>query len=144
MHRSLGKTIGERRQALGFSRGELARKLGIQSSHVGYIETDQRRPSLPLLKQMARVLGLNPGELFFLCHPEARELCPGFDKSKQPAAEKDAWEQFFSDRGLLRRYKITTSELKLLKEISLLSAVSHPRDCLFILGAIRLTAEPYT
>lgn len=138
----LGKTIREQREALGWSQAELARRLGVQSSHVAYIETDQRKPSLLLLKRIAGVLGLDARELFVLCHPEAKYLYEEQGEAKQEAAvEKDPWQQFLANRTLLRRHKVTASELKLLKQVSLLADVSNPRDFLFILHTIRQATE---
>lgn len=144
MSSSFGRTIREQREALGFSRGDLAKKLGVQSSHLSYIENDQRRPSLGLLKRMARALELSPRQLFLLCHPEAREFCAEHGEEKRNSeTHTDPWREFFSNRVLLKRYKVTAPELKLLRQISLYSAVSHRRDCLFILSALRAIAEPY-
>ncbi len=143
MNKKLGRKIRERREALEMSQAELAKRIGVQASHVAYIEGDQRRPSLPLLKRMARVLGVDPRQLFFLSHPEAKYL---FEEDRQsaggPRTEKSTWRQFLANRALLKRHRVTPSELKLLEQVNLLADVSSARDFLFILNTIRQAAEP--
>lgn len=142
MKKTLGKTIRERRQALGLSQGDLAKKLGVQPSHVAYLESDQRRPSLRLLKRISCVLELDPRRLFVLCHPEARYLYAEDEAQERAGVAKSVWQQFLSNRTLLKRNRVTASELKLLEQVSLLSDVSNPRDFLFILNTVRQATEP--
>ncbi len=137
--KKLGNTIREGRTALGLSQQELAGKVGVQASYIAYIENDRRRPSLPVLRRIAQVLGLNPREMFFLSHPEARHLLE--EKQRRPARSKDeAWRQFRANAALLRRHNVTPAELKILKQVSMLSSVSSPRHSFFILNAIRQAA----
>lgn len=143
MNKKLGKEIREQRGALGISQAEFAKRIGVQASHVAYIENDQRRPSLPLLKRIARVLAVDPRQLFFLSHPEAKYLFEQDGHAKVARKnDKNPWRQFLSNRALLKRHRVTTSELKLLEQVSLLSDVSSARDFLFILNTIRQAAEP--
>ena len=74
MKKTLGKVLKERRALLRLTQRELALKLGVKPSHVAYLETNRRRPSLGLLSRMADVLGLPKESLFVLAHPEARSL----------------------------------------------------------------------
>lgn len=138
MTKKLGKSIREGRTALGLSQQELAKKVGVQASYIAYIENDRRRPSLPVLRRMAQVLSLNPREMFFLSHPEAKHLL----QEKPPAVKSkdEAWRQFRSNQILLKRYNVTAAELKMLKQVSLLSSVASPRHFFFILNAIRQAA----
>lgn len=143
MTKGIGKEIYERRRALGMSQGEFAKKIGVQASHVAYIEGGQRRPSIPLLKRMARVLDIDARRLFILSHPEAKYLFDeNGDEKRKRNAQKGPWEAFLSSRALLRRHRVTASELKLLKQVSLLSDVSSARDFLFILNTVRQAADP--
>lgn len=140
-NRKFGNTIREGRNALGLSQQELARKVGVQASYIAYIENDRRRPSLPVLRRIARVLSLNPREMFFLSHPEARHLL----EEKRPAAKSrskdEAWRQFRANHALLKRHNVTPAELRMLKQVSMLSSVSSPRHFFFILNAIRQAAD---
>ncbi len=137
--KKLGATIREARASLGLSQQELAAKVGVQASYIAYIENDHRRPSLPVLRRIAQTLGLNPREMFFLSHPEARHLLE--EKERGKARSKDeAWRQFRANEALLRRHKVTPAELKVLKQVSMLSTVSSPRHFFFILNAIRQAA----
>lgn len=143
MNKKLGKRIRGQREALRLSQTQLAKKLGVQASYVAYIENNQRRPSLPLVKRIARALGLDPREVFFLSHPEAKSLLGESERPKPAGSrETDPWRQFLSSRALLKQHRVTASELKVLKQVSLLSDVSSPRDFLFILNTLRQAAEP--
>jgi transcriptional regulator with XRE-family HTH domain len=59
------------------SRGELAEKVGVGLSQLGYIDSGGRRPSLSVLRRIADILGLSRSEAFSLCHPDARRLIGG-------------------------------------------------------------------
>ena len=118
---------------------DLGRLTGVKASHIAYIETGKRRPSLSLVGRIADALGLNRRELLFLCHPESRYLVGA---SANPAAAKptDSWKRFASNRPLLRRNHITRAELRLLKQVSLLEDVSSYQHFIFILNSIRQAA----
>ena len=144
--RSLGKILKDRRIEMGLTQRLLAEQVGIKASHIAYIESGRRRPSLPLLERMATALGLDRRELFLLAHPEAKGI---IDSGTQPRAELqtppstgDAWQQFVTDRALLARYNVTQRELKALKQLSLLGYVLTSREFLAILSLIRTTSEP--
>lgn len=132
----LGRLIRQQREAFRLTQRELALKLGVQASHVAYIEGGSRRPSLPLVRRLADTLGLNKQKLLLMTFPEARYLLP-----RQPAPSRadaeDAWRQFASDRRMLSRYSITPAELKVLRQVSLLGRVAPPRNLLFVLNTIR-------
>ncbi len=142
MNKQFGKKVREQRDAMGLSQTQLARKLGIQASYVAYIENNQRRPSLPLVKRIAHVLNLDPREMFFLSHPEAKDLVGEREQTKAQREEADPWRQFLANRALLKRHRITGPEIKMLKQVSLLTDVSSPRDFLFILNTLRQAADP--
>jgi transcriptional regulator with XRE-family HTH domain len=74
MKKTLGQVLKERRALLQLTQRELALKLGVKPSHVAYLETNSRRPSLGLLSRIADVLGLPKESLFALAHPEARSF----------------------------------------------------------------------
>ena len=48
----------------GLSRPQAARSLGVTATHVGYVESGQRAPSVGLLKRMADVYGVPMTTLF--------------------------------------------------------------------------------
>lgn len=143
MNKQFGKRVREQRDVLGISQTQLAKRLGVQASYVAYIENNQRRPSLPLVKRIANVLNLDPKEMFFLSHPEARSLVGEEEKPKARRPEEtDPWKQFLANRGLLKRHRVSANEIKMLKQVSLLTDVSSPRDFLFILNTLRQAADP--
>lgn len=87
--KSLGKILKERRTQLGLTQRALADQVAIKASHVAYIESGRRRPSLPLLERIATVLGLDRRELFVLAHPEAKGIIDSSSPTQARAAAHD-------------------------------------------------------
>jgi transcriptional regulator with XRE-family HTH domain len=145
MKKSLGKILKSRREALGLSQRELARKLGVKASHVGYLENGRRRPSLPLLGRLADTLGLDREPIFLLAHPEAKALLDSRDEPARVAARgrDQAWRTFTSDKRLQHKYGVTPKEMKLLASVNMHmpGKISSPLHFLFILNSIRQAAE---
>jgi transcriptional regulator with XRE-family HTH domain len=134
---TFGKVLKQARLSLGLSQQALARKLGVRSSHIGYLEQGRRRPSLTLLNALADTLGVNKERLFLLSHPEAKDLIKDSAVKRAPAKQSDAWQELLADKATLIRNNVTAKELKVLSHITLLGSVLKPRDYLFILNSIR-------
>jgi transcriptional regulator with XRE-family HTH domain len=139
--RTLGHVLKQRREALGYTQRELARKLGVKASHVAYLENGRRRPSLSLIARIANTLGLEKQDLFVLTHPEARTLIGAQRRPRAVRRGDQAWRDFASNHALHRRHQIKPRELKVLKNVNLLGRVSTPRQFLFILNSIRQAME---
>ncbi len=138
---TLGAVVKEARESLGLTQRGLAAEIGVKASHIAYIEGNRRRPSLPLLRKLALVLGLDRREMLFLSYPDAKFLIDYATRSEAAKRKKDAWEQFTSNRVMIKHYGITRGELNVLKQVSLLQHVSSPRHFLFVLNAIRQAGE---
>ena len=141
MKKTLGDVIKQRRAMLRWTQRELALRLGVKPSHVAYLETNRRRPSLALLSRLADVLDLPKESLFVLAHPEASSLV---GTPCKPAAREDhdqAWQEFAGNKGLLARHQIKPNELKVLAQVNLLGKIRAPRQFIFILNAIRQAVE---
>ncbi len=138
---ALGQVVKKQRTAMALSQRQLARQLGVQGSHIAYIEHGERKPSIPLLGRIADALGLDGGKLLFLLYPEAKTLLGACLRSKRPRPFDESWRQFVNNRALLRQHGITRPELKILKQVSLLRRVSSPRHFLFVLNSIRQAGE---
>ena len=52
------------RDVMGWSQGELARRLGVSRQTINAVETDKYDPSLPLALRMARLFGVTVPDLF--------------------------------------------------------------------------------
>ena len=137
---NLGPVIKDARTALRLTQRELAAEVGVKASHIAYIENNQRKPSLGLLKRLAETLGLEPRKVLFLAHPEARYLTGPGTRAGATGA-RTSWKRFSSNRVLLRRHNVTRPELKILKQVSVMENVSDPRNYLFILNSIRLAGD---
>ena len=71
-----------------------------------------------------------------MTYPEARYLIATPPKPA-PGEPDAAWRQFAGNRKVLTQHSITSAELKILREVSLLGKVAAPRNLLFVLNAIR-------
>jgi transcriptional regulator with XRE-family HTH domain len=112
---TLGAVIKEARGSLALTQRGLAAAVGVKASHIAYIEGNQRRPGLPLLRKLAQVLALDRRELLFLLYPDAQFMIDGAARSGAASRGKNAWKEFTSNRVLLRRRGVTPGELKVLK-----------------------------
>jgi transcriptional regulator with XRE-family HTH domain len=141
MKKTLGKVLKDRRALLQLTQRELALKLGVKPSHIAYLETNRRRPSLGLLSRIADVLDLPKESLFVLAHPEASALV-GTPRNAAPGQKQDqAWQEFTGNEALLARHQVKPRELKVLSQVNLLGKITAPRQFVFILNAIRQAVE---
>jgi transcriptional regulator with XRE-family HTH domain len=128
----LGEVIKARREAIGFSQRKLARAVGVEGSHIAFIEAGRRRPSLPVLFRLSRILELDLQQLFLLLHPDAASLLP----SSQPEIgnRQTVWRRFIAGAA---RYSVTPDEIKVLRQVSLLGKITSPKSYRSILNSIR-------
>ena len=132
----LGELVRTHRQALGLTQRLLAQKLGIEASHVAFIETGRRKPSLKLIARLADILGIDRQKLLILAHPEAKKFVPEV-KPETPRNAPPSWQRFVKNRQLLARYNITDRELRALENVSSLGTVHSAKEFLAILTLIR-------
>jgi transcriptional regulator with XRE-family HTH domain len=130
---TLGMILLRRRRQLELTQQEIARRIGVRSNYIGYLERDLRRPSTGVLAKLGKALDLDREELFFLAHPQVRS----FIHTEAPDPAESVWDRFRTNKRLHTRHGITKAELKALQHLSALGAVRSSRDYLFILQAIR-------
>jgi transcriptional regulator with XRE-family HTH domain len=58
-----GKRVRELRKERGLSQVELAAKVGIDRSYMGFLERGERNPSLEVIAKIAEALNVTPDEL---------------------------------------------------------------------------------
>jgi transcriptional regulator with XRE-family HTH domain len=58
------KEVRRRREALGLTLDELAKRSGLTPNYIGTIENELRDPSLSTARNLAKGLGVSLGELF--------------------------------------------------------------------------------
>lgn len=58
-----GKRVREIRKERGLSQVELAAKVGIDRSYMGFLERGERNPSLEVIAKIAEALSVTPDEL---------------------------------------------------------------------------------
>jgi transcriptional regulator with XRE-family HTH domain len=132
----LGEFLRARREALGLTQRSLAQKLGVEGSHIAFIESERRKPSLKLIARIADTLGLDRQEVLLLAHPEARDLLsqPESEPRQKPLL---SWQRFIKNSALLARYHVTKPELQVLEHLSLLGTAISAKEFLAILTLIR-------
>jgi len=130
----LGEVVRSHREGLGLTQRSLAQS--VQASHVAFIESGRRKPSLKLVARLADTLGLDRQTLLVLAHPEARALV-GEAKAETPGKTAPSWQRFIKSRELLTRYHVTDRELRALEHLSLLGTVHSAKEFLAILTLIR-------
>jgi transcriptional regulator with XRE-family HTH domain len=132
----LGEFLKTRREALGLTQRALAQKLGVEASHVAFIESGRRKPSLKLVARLADTLGLDRQEVLVLAHPEAKALLTT-NQPESPKKSTPSWQRFIKDHALLARYHVTKRELQVLEHLSLLGTALTAKEFLAILTLIR-------
>jgi len=131
-----GEMVKSYREGLGLTQRALAQQLGVEASHVAFMESGHRKPSLKLVGRLADTLGLDRQNLLILAHPEAKELVAEAKPEKMPKTSP-SWQRFIKNRELLNRYKVTDRELRTLEHLSLLGTVVSAKEFLAILTLIR-------
>jgi transcriptional regulator with XRE-family HTH domain len=132
----LGELVRSRREGLSLTQRSLAQKLGVEASHVAFIESGRRKPSLKLVARLADILGLDRQSLLIVAHPEAKELIAEAKQEKQRKGSP-SWRRFIENQELLTRYNVTHRELGALEDLSFLGTVRSPKEFLTILTLIR-------
>lgn len=133
---SLGELLKRRRHDLDLTQRELADKLRVRASHIAYLESGKRKPSLNLMARLAATLDVSRQQLFVLAHPEAASMI----NQSAPALQRpvDAWRQSpVIDREFLKRHKVTGREMRAFKQLSLLGYVLSRHQFLAVLTMIR-------
>jgi transcriptional regulator with XRE-family HTH domain len=129
--------IRERREAIGISQRELAHRVGVEGSHIAFIEAGRRRPSIAVLFRLAENLDLNVKELFLLLHPDAAILIA--PQGTQRIENREAvWRRFVA---VASRYSVTQAELAVLRKVYTLGRISSPNSYRTILNSIRQAFE---
>lgn len=60
----MNNRLKELREAMGWSQGELARRLGVSRQTINAVETDKYDPSLPLALRIAKLFAVQVPEVF--------------------------------------------------------------------------------
>ena len=139
---ALGQLIKQKRKELALTQRELAKKLGVEASHVAYLEGGKRNPSLSLMARLEDVLGVSRQEIFLLTHPEAASVVNANHRRPQPAPRAYDWRRLVTDRAFVKRHRITPRELRAFKELSLLGYILSRHQLLAILTMIREPQDP--
>jgi DNA-binding XRE family transcriptional regulator len=132
----LGDLVRSYREGLSLTQRALAQQLGVEASHIAFIESGRRKPSLKLAARLADTLRLDRQHVLILAHPEAKEFIVEA-KPEQKRKTSRSWQRFIENRELLNRYNVTDRELRMLEQLSLLGTVVSAKAFLAILTLIR-------
>jgi transcriptional regulator with XRE-family HTH domain len=132
---TLGPLIKQKRQDLGLTQRALAKELGVKASHVAYLETGKRKPSLTLMARLEGALGVSRQQIFLLAHPEAAAFVNSGNEG--PTAPS----QFVADRTFFKRHRVTRREIRAFKQLQHLGYVLSRHQVLAILTVIREPRE---
>ncbi|HEV3113697.1 MAG TPA: helix-turn-helix transcriptional regulator [Candidatus Binataceae bacterium] len=125
--------IRNRRRQLDLTQEEVAQRIGTSIPYVGHLEANRRHPSEKIVIKLAKVLGLDPRELFFLANPETKVLV----SQKPGSSEASAWDAFSRNPKLRKIHGITDQEMDTLSQVALMGEVRSSGDFIFILNTIR-------
>src|SRR6266851_5804997 len=117
--RSLRELLKARREGLGLTQRSLAQKLGVETSHVAFIESGRRKPSLRVVARIADTLGLHRQEVLLLAHPEVSVLLSRTESEPRQRPPL-SWQRFTENISLLARFRVTKCELQVIEHLSLL------------------------
>jgi transcriptional regulator with XRE-family HTH domain len=132
-HRGFSEAVRQRRGQLNMTQEEVAHGIKTSTPYIGHLESGKRHPSEKIIVKLARVLGLDPRELFFLANPQTKVLI-----SAEPQRRgTSAWEEFVQNRNLREVHRITEQEMQTLSQVAMMGEVRSWRDFLFILNSIR-------
>ena len=67
-------TIRRRRRELDLTQEKVARRIKTSTSYVSQLETGKSHPSDKIVARLAKVLGLDSRQLFFLANPQTEAL----------------------------------------------------------------------
>jgi len=137
----LGRLIKQKRHELALTQRALADQLGVEASHVAYLEGGKRKPSLTLMARFEDALGISRQQIFLLSHPEAAGVVNRSDRIQIRKPSAGDWHQLVTDRAFVKRHRITRRELQAFKELSLLGYVLSRHQLLAILTMIREPQE---
>lgn len=130
---SFSTLIRNRRRQLDLTQEDVARQIGTSVPYVGHLEANRRHPSEKVVIKLAKVLGVDPRELFFLANPETRMLV----SQKANSNEASTWDSFSRNAKLRKIHGISEREMETLSQVALMGEVRSSRDFIFILNTIR-------
>jgi transcriptional regulator with XRE-family HTH domain len=136
--KSLGQVLREWRQEAGLTQRAAAAIIGVNASHITNIERDKRKPSMLVLSKIASLMNVDARAMYILIWPEAGEL---LGQTEQPT-RIDAWPLFSRNHSLLRRWSVTSSEMRFLRRLNQLGVVTRPGSYLFVLNSVRQAIAP--
>jgi transcriptional regulator with XRE-family HTH domain len=125
--------LRKRRLEAGLTQRAVAGMIDVKASYIAYIESNKRKPSLPVLLKLAAIMSIDPLVAFVLAHPEAKTLVGQIEEPER----KDAWQLFSRDRLVLQRWVVDPSEMRFLRRLSQLGVVAKPGSYLFFLNSVR-------
>ena len=133
----LGQLIKQKRTELALTQRALAEELGVEPSHVAYLESGQRKPSLDADGWARAALGISRQQIFLLAHPEAAGIVNPNDTNPLREKQADDWRRLRTDRAFISRHRMIRRELQAFEQLCRLGYVLSRHQVLAILTMIR-------
>lgn len=118
---------------MDLTQDQVAARIKASTPYVGHLESGKRHPSNKMVISLARVLGLDYRQLFFLANPHAEVLLAA-DPERE---EGSVWDQFRTNEQVRRVHNISNDEMEMLSQVALLGELQSPRDLIYILHTVR-------
>lgn len=133
----LGQLIKQKRKELAVTQRALAEEFGVEPSHVAYLESGQRKPSLMLMAGLKAALGISRQQIFLLAHPEAAGIVNPGDRNPLRETRADDGRRLSIDRAFISRHRMNRRELQAFEQLRRLGYVLSRHQVLAILTMIR-------
>ena len=128
-----GETIRARRRQLNLTQEEIALRIETSTPYVGHLESSRRHPSEKILVRIAKVLGLDRGELFAMANPDTLELLQSDSQDNRELV----FEEFRKEEKVYGTHQLRSDELELLSMVALMGEIPSSHELLYILNVVR-------
>jgi transcriptional regulator with XRE-family HTH domain len=133
---NLGTAIRTRRRELCLTQANVASNIKVSRSYVGYLESGERHPSNLIVTRLAKVLGLDGRELFFLANQQTKPALPDLDE-----VPLSVLGELRKHKQLRRVHNVSHQEMEMLSRLLSfgcdLGRIHSLRDLIYILNTIR-------
>jgi hypothetical protein len=141
----LGGILKARRGILGRTRRSPGSEFGVEESCLAPIEIGRRKLRTGFVGQLAATQGFAPRELSIQIRPDTTLFFSASNRASSNSAKTATgyWQQFAANRMLLKRYRVTERELRVLKHYFSASSLL-PQEYIALLVLIRDISETST
>lgn len=139
MPSTFGDIIYRRRKALSLTQEELADKVGVKPTYIGYLERGKRRPGPRIVSALAEHLNLNKSYLYLAANPTVKDFLRINEETNEIAERPipQALIELREDRPIRDFFKITDDELVNLVKLDFLGQAKTKQDYVLLIQTLR-------